>query len=84
MQRGTALKYGQAMNKNGKNVITSFRSLPISQNEALIKFADANDVIIKRNKPRLDVIKKIFGTAPPMCTEVLPKLEYKPNAPVVL
>ncbi len=80
---GTALKYAVEAIDNGKNVITSFRSLPISQNEALIKFADANDVIIKEISPRLDVIKKIFGTAPPMCTEVLPKLEYRPNAPVV-
>jgi len=31
----------------------------------------------------LDVIRKIFGTAPPMCTEILPKLEYEPKTPVI-
>jgi uncharacterized NAD-dependent epimerase/dehydratase family protein len=80
---GTALKYAVEAIDNGKNVITSFRSLPISQNEALIKFADAKGVVLKEISSRLDVIRKIFGTAPPMCTEILPKLDYKPNTPVV-
>lgn len=80
---GTALKYAVEAIDNGKNVVTSFRSLPISQNEAIIKFADAKGVILKEISPRLDVIRKIFGTAPPMCTEILPKLDYKPKTPVV-
>ena len=80
---GTALKYAVEAIDNGKNVVTSFRSLPISQNESIIKFADAKGVILKEISPRLDVIRKIFGTAPPMCTEILPKLDYKPKTPTV-
>ncbi len=80
---GSALKYAVEAIDNGKNVVTSFRSLPISQNDAIIKFADAQGVILKEISPRFDVIKKIFGTAPPMCTEILPKLDYKPKTPVV-
>ena len=80
---GTALKYAVEAIDNGKNVITSFRSLPVTQNESLIKFAESKGVILKEISPRLDVIKKIFGTAPPMCTEILPKLNYKPKTPVV-
>jgi len=80
---GTALKYAVEAIDNGKNVVTSFRSLPINQNEGLIKFANAKGVILKEISPRLDVIRKIFGTAPPMCTEILPKLEYIPKTPVV-
>ncbi len=80
---GTALKYAVEAIDHGKNVVTSFRSLPISQNEALIKFANAKGVILKEISPRLDVIREIFGTAPPMCTEVLPKLTYIPKTPVV-
>ncbi|HSQ01670.1 MAG TPA: DUF1611 domain-containing protein, partial [Methanobacterium sp.] len=80
---GTALKYAVEAIDNGKNVITSFRSLPVTQNESLIKFAESKGVILKEISPRLDVIKKIFGTAPPMCTEILPKLSYKPKTPVI-
>lgn len=80
---GTALKYAVEAIDNGKNVVTSFRSLPLTQNESILKFADAKGVILKEISPRLDVIKKIFGTAPPMCTEVLPKLSYKHKVPVV-
>ncbi len=80
---GTALKYAVEAIDNGKNVVTSFRSLPISQNESIIKFAEAKGVILKEISPRLDVIRKIFGTAPPMCTEILPKLDYKPKTPIV-
>jgi len=80
---GTALKYAVEAIDNGKNVITSFRSLPISQNEAILKFAKTKGVILKEISPRLDVIRNIFGTAPPMCTEILPKLDYKPKTPVV-
>jgi uncharacterized NAD-dependent epimerase/dehydratase family protein len=80
---GTALKYAVEAIDEGKNVITSFRSLPISQNEAIMKFAKTKGVILKEISPRLDVIREIFGTAPPMCTEILPKHDYKPKTPVV-
>lgn len=80
---GAALKYAvQALDK-GKNVVASFRSLPISSNSSLIKLAEENNVILKEISPRLDVIKNIFGDAPLKCTETLPKLNYKPKAPVV-
>lgn len=76
---GAALKYAvQAIDK-GKNVITSFRSLPLSLNPSLIKFAEEKNVIIREISPRLDVIRNIFGTAPSGCTETLPKLNYKPE-----
>jgi uncharacterized NAD-dependent epimerase/dehydratase family protein len=29
------------------------------------------------------VIEKIFGTAPPYCTETLPKIDFQPSVPVV-
>ncbi|MBP2046629.1 DUF1611 domain-containing protein [Methanobacterium aggregans] len=80
---GTALKYAVEAIDNGKNVVASFRSLPISQNESLIKFAESKGVALKEISPRLDVIKKIFGVAPPKCTETLPKITYKHKAPVV-
>lgn len=80
---GAALKYAvQAINK-GKNVITSFRSLPLYNNHSIIKFAEENNVIIKEISPRLDVIHDIFGNGPSWCTETLPKLNYNPNNPVV-
>lgn len=80
---GSALKYAvQALDK-GKNVVTSFRSLPLSINSSLKKLAIEKNVIIKEISPRLDVIEKIFGDAPSWCTEVLPKLDYKPKAPVI-
>lgn len=80
---GTALKYAVEAIDNGKNVVTSFRSLPISQNESLIKFANVKGVILKEISPRLDTIMKIFDKAPPVCTEMLPKLNYKPKTPIV-
>ena len=80
---GAALKYAvQALDK-GKNVVTSFRSLPLSTNSSLLKFAQEKNVVIKEISPRLDVIKNIFGNAPPKCTETLPKLNYKPGTPVI-
>jgi uncharacterized NAD-dependent epimerase/dehydratase family protein len=80
---GAALKYAvQAINK-GKNVVTSFRSLSLTHNSSLIKFADEQNVIIKEISPRLDVIRDIFGNAPSGCTETLPKLKYKPKNPVI-
>jgi len=80
---GTALKYAVEAIDNGKNVVTSFRSLPISQNESLIKFSNAKGVLLKEISPRLDTIMKIFDKAPPVCTEILPKLIYKPKTPIV-
>jgi uncharacterized NAD-dependent epimerase/dehydratase family protein len=80
---GSALKYAVQAVDNGKNVVVSFRSLSLMENQALIKFAESKGVVLKEISPRLDNIKKIFGTAPPQCTEVLPKIFYKPKAPVV-
>lgn len=80
---GSALKYAVQAVDNGKNVVVSFRSLSLVENKSLIKFAESKGVILKEISPRLDAIKKIFGTAPPQCTEVLPKIFYKPKAPVV-
>jgi uncharacterized NAD-dependent epimerase/dehydratase family protein len=55
----------------------------MSQNESLIKFANAKGVLLKEISPRLDNIMKIFDKAPPVCTEILPKLIYKPKTPIV-
>lgn len=80
---GSALKYAVQAIDNGKNVVTSFRSLPLSFNKSLFKFAKEKNVIVKEISPRLDVIHKIFGIAPSHCTEILPKHCYKPEKPVV-
>jgi uncharacterized NAD-dependent epimerase/dehydratase family protein len=80
---GTALKYAVQAIDNEMNVITSFRSLSLLENKALLQFAKSKGVIIKEISSRLDVVKKIFGTAPEYCTEILPKINYKPTAPVV-
>ncbi len=80
---GTALKYAvQAIDK-GLNVVTSFRSLSIEENLSLKKFADSKNVVIKEISPRLDVVEKIAGVAPEKTCEVLPKISYKPKAPVI-
>jgi len=80
---GAALKYAVQAVDNGKNVVVSFRSLSLIENKSLVKFAKSKGVVLKEISPRLDVINRIFGTAPPQCTEVLPKIFYKPKAPVV-
>lgn len=80
---GSALKYAVEAIDNNKNVITSFRSLSLHENKALVTFAKSKNVVIKEISPRLDVIKNIFGLAPPKCTEILPKINYKAKAPVV-
>ena len=54
---GTAIKYAVKAIDAGLNVITSFRSLSIEENPALIKFAEAKNVIIKEISPRLDVVE---------------------------
>ena len=80
---GTALKYAVQAIDNGLNVITSFRSLSISENASLKKFADSKNVVVKEISPRLDVVEKIAGVAPKKSCEVLPKISYKPKAPVI-
>lgn len=80
---GSALKYAvQAINE-GKNVVTSFRSLSIAENTSLLKFAKQKNVLIKEISPRLDTIDKLFGIAPSKCCEILPKITYKHKNPVV-
>jgi uncharacterized NAD-dependent epimerase/dehydratase family protein len=80
---GSALKYAvQAINE-GKNVVTSFRSLSIAENTSLLKFAKQKNVLIKEISPRLDTIDKLFGIAPSKCCEILPKITYKHKSPVV-
>jgi len=80
---GSALKYAVQAIDRGLNVVTSFRSLSLQRNEALLKFAKSRNVKIMEISPRLDVIHSIFGTSPPSCTETLPKLTYKPTMPVI-
>lgn len=80
---GTALKYAVQALANGKNVIVSFRSLSLSENESLLKLAKQNNVVIKEISPRLDVVRMIAGVAPEKCCEVLPKISYEPKAKVV-
>ncbi|NYB52545.1 MAG: DUF1611 domain-containing protein [Methanobacteriaceae archaeon] len=80
---GSALKYAVQAIDMGLNVVCSFRSLPLHRNQSLQAFAKSKGVHLKEISPRLDVVKSIFGTAPSTCTEVLPKLDYKPKTPVV-
>lgn len=80
---GSALKYAVQAIDNGKNVVSSFRSLPLNDNISLLNFADENKVKIKEISPRLDVINDIFGVSPEKCCETLPKISYKPKSPVV-
>lgn len=80
---GSALKYAVEAINSGKNVVTSFRSLPLMENTSLLKFANQKKVIVKEISPRLDVIEKIFGMAPSKCTEILPKINYQHKSPVI-
>lgn len=80
---GAALKYAVEAIANGKNVVTSFRSLSLMENLSLLKFAKQQNVTIKEISPRLDVINEICGVAPEKCCEVLPKIFYKPKAKIV-
>ncbi|MCL2116523.1 MAG: DUF1611 domain-containing protein [Methanobrevibacter sp.] len=80
---GAALKYAVQAIDNGKNVVSSFRSLPLKENTSLLKFANEEKVSIKEIGPRLDVIKDIFGVAPLNCCETLPKISYEPKAPII-
>lgn len=80
---GSALKYAVEAINLGKNVITSFRSLPLSENTSLLRFAQQKNVSIMEISPRLDIIKKIFGIAPSKCSETLPKINYIHNSPVI-
>ena len=81
--KGAALKYAVQAIDAGLNVITSFRSLSVEENISLKKFADSKNVVIKEIGPRLDVVEKIAGIAPEKSCEVLPKISYTPNAPVI-
>ena len=80
---GAALKYAVQAIDAGLNVVTSFRSLSVDENLSLKKFADSKDVVIKEIGPRLDVVKEIAGIAPEKSCEILPKISYKPKAPVI-
>ena len=50
---GTALKYAAQAIDEELNVITSFRSLSISENISLKKFADSKGLVIKEIGPSL-------------------------------
>jgi uncharacterized NAD-dependent epimerase/dehydratase family protein len=80
---GAALKYAVQAIDLGQNVLVSFRSLPIEDNPSLIKFANQKGVQLKQISSRLDNVKKIMGTAPEKCTEVLPKITYYHKKPVI-
>lgn len=80
---GSALKYAVQAIDNGKNVVSSFRSLPLKENTSLLNFANEKNVSIKEISPRLDVVRDIFGVAPLNCCETLPKISYKPKAAIV-
>lgn len=80
---GSALKYAVEAIDKGKNVVVSFRSMPLSENPSLLLFAKQQNVSIKEISPRLDNIEKIFGVAPPKCCEILPKIEYEHKNPVI-
>ncbi len=80
---GAALKYAVQAIDAGLNVVTSFRSLSVSENLSLQKFADSKNVVIKEIGPRLDVVEMIAGVAPDKSCEVLPKISYTPKAPVI-
>ncbi|MDR3290990.1 MAG: DUF1611 domain-containing protein [Methanobrevibacter sp.] len=80
---GTALMYAVQAISTGKNVVSSFRSLPLMENPSLLKLAKDKNVILKEINPRLDIIEKIFGIRPEKCCEILPKISYKPKASIV-
>ncbi|MDR0900492.1 MAG: DUF1611 domain-containing protein [Methanobrevibacter sp.] len=80
---GAALKYAVQAIDNDKNVISSFRSLPLNDNKSLLKMAKEKKVIIKEISPRLNIIKDIFNVSPEKCSETLPKISYSPKAPIV-
>ena len=80
---GSALKYAVQAIDNGKNVVSSFRSLSLNENTSLLNFANEKNVSIKEISPRLDVIRDIFGVAPLSCCEILPKISYEPKASIV-
>ncbi|MDR2967051.1 MAG: DUF1611 domain-containing protein [Methanobacteriaceae archaeon] len=80
---GSALKYAVQAIDNGKNIVSSFRSLPLKENTSLLNFANEKNILIKEIGPRLDVIKDIFGVAPLNCCETLPKISYKPKASII-
>lgn len=80
---GAALKYAVEAIDLGQNVLTSFRSLPLDENPSLIKFANQAGVTIKQISSRLDNVEKTMGSRPEKVTEVLPKITYKSEKPVI-
>jgi uncharacterized NAD-dependent epimerase/dehydratase family protein len=80
---GTALKYAVQAISSGKNVVCSFRSLPLMENLSLLKLAKEKNVVIKEISPRLDVIEKLFEINLDKYCESLPKIAYKPKASIV-
>jgi uncharacterized NAD-dependent epimerase/dehydratase family protein len=80
---GVALKYAVQAIDNGKNLVTSFRSLSLIENQSLLKLANEKNVVIKEIGPRLDVIEELFGITHEKSSEILPKISYDPIAPVV-
>ncbi len=80
---GAALKYAVQAIDAGLNVVVSFRSLSLDNNPSLKKFAESKNVQIKEISPRLDVVREFAGVAPEKSCEVLPKISYKPKAPIV-
>ncbi|MCI5867147.1 MAG: DUF1611 domain-containing protein [Methanosphaera sp.] len=79
----TALKYAVEAMCLGQNVLTSFRSLPLNENQTLLKVAQQNGVQIKEISSRLDNVEKVMGKAPEKVTEVLPKITYKHKKPLI-
>ena len=71
---GAALKYAVQAIDLGQNVVTSFRSLPLEENPAIIKFANQKNVKVKQISSRLDNVEKVMGIAPEKVTEILPKI----------
>ncbi|WP_304124727.1 DUF1611 domain-containing protein [Methanosphaera cuniculi] len=80
---GAALKYAVEAIDLGQNVLTSFRSLPLEENPSLVKFANQAGVKIKQISSRLDNVEKTMGARPEKVTEVLPKVTYKSEKPVI-
>ncbi len=80
---GAALKYAVQAIDLGLNVVTSFRSLPLEENPAILKFANQKNVKVKQISSRLDNVEKVMGIAPEKVTEILPKIMYIHKKPVI-
>lgn len=80
---GAALKYAVQAIDLGQNVVTSFRSLPLEENPAIVKFANQKNVKVKQISSRLDNVEKVMGITPEKVTETLPKIMYVHKKPVI-